>query len=372
MELVYHSKSGCLFDKNGKALNVACGDIHSKESRIKRVFVGYDGFVDELVRPVKKTISETLKLYFNSITEFTEYLAEAAGKSADIEITEIAKRMGGNAPIMANAMANLGLKVCCCGALGEKKLNSAFSQLNDTIDILSVCDPASCTAFEFNDGKLMFAKLQSLNLLSFDKILSKAGEEKLVHSLHESDLVALVDWSNGLNMTEIWNGTLDLMLKSHASSEKIIFFDLADPFKRESDEIFELCSLIQRFSIHFRVHLGLNLNEAEQLYQFIFKNSGDINEMAVGLANKTGAIIVIHTIDSALLSDGTSCLTAKGRLIYDPVLTTGGGDNFNAGYCYGLLAGITPLECLNFANNCSNYYVQYGKSPTLNELRKAK
>ena len=54
--------------------------------------------------------------------------------------------------------------------------------------------------------------------------------------------------------------------------------------------------------------------------------------------------------------------------IESPVLTTGAGDNFNAGVIAGLLAGL-PLEAgLRMGTMTASFYVATGRSPTLPEL----
>ncbi|PID89184.1 MAG: hypothetical protein CSB01_03330 [Bacteroidia bacterium] len=51
-----------------------------------------------------------------------------------------------------------------------------------------------------------------------------------------------------------------------------------------------------------------------------------------------------------------------------PKLTTGAGDNFNAGFCNGLLRGFTTEECLATGVNTSGFYVRNAHSPSKQEL----
>ena len=51
-----------------------------------------------------------------------------------------------------------------------------------------------------------------------------------------------------------------------------------------------------------------------------------------------------------------------------PKISTGGGDNFNAGLCFGLLQGFSLRESLRLGNAVSGYYVRTGESPQLGEL----
>ena len=92
-----------------------------KSSRLKAV-VGFDGYIDELFRVVEQGDSARGYEFYQNISSFAVRIAEAAGKSADLEIVPGEKRLGGNAPIMANALAQMGVDVTCIGAMGYPKL----------------------------------------------------------------------------------------------------------------------------------------------------------------------------------------------------------------------------------------------------------
>src|SRR3954453_22160847 len=87
-------------------------------------FVGLDGFVDEIIHAVdtRKNAAEYTRV--NTITEFGERSKEAAGRSTNIEFVRQKKKLGGNGPIMANALATLGLKVIYVGSLGYPRIHS--------------------------------------------------------------------------------------------------------------------------------------------------------------------------------------------------------------------------------------------------------
>ena len=51
-----------------------------------------------------------------------------------------------------------------------------------------------------------------------------------------------------------------------------------------------------------------------------------------------------------------------GPYCQNPQLTTGAGDNFNAGFCVGLLAGLEPQEMLAAGTANSGFYVRNGRS----------
>src|SRR5437867_5801722 len=74
-------------------------------------FVGLDGFVDEILHAVDKRMDAQNYERLPFIARLAERLAEAAGKSTNIELVNQLTKLGGNGPIMANALARFGLQV---------------------------------------------------------------------------------------------------------------------------------------------------------------------------------------------------------------------------------------------------------------------
>ena len=51
----------------------------------KKVFVGFDGFIDRIKKPVKRR-NEGEIVYYETLREFAERIGQAAGKSGQIEL----------------------------------------------------------------------------------------------------------------------------------------------------------------------------------------------------------------------------------------------------------------------------------------------
>src|SRR5690349_18736500 len=79
-------------------------------------FVGIDGFVDEILHVVDKRENAQKYERIRTIGKMAERISGAAGKSTNIELVIRQTKLGGNGPIMANALANLGLKTTYIGA----------------------------------------------------------------------------------------------------------------------------------------------------------------------------------------------------------------------------------------------------------------
>jgi hypothetical protein len=89
-------------------------------------------------------------------------LAAAAGQSTNIELVSVRTKLGGNGPIMANALASFGLGVTYLGNLGYPGMHPIFEELARRAEVHSIAQPGFTDALEFNDGKIMLGKNHTL------------------------------------------------------------------------------------------------------------------------------------------------------------------------------------------------------------------
>src|SRR5712672_1692705 len=141
-------------------------------------FVGLDGFVDEILHVVDKRESAEKYLRLPTIAQLAERLAGAAGHSTNIELVSQLTKLGGNGPIMANALASFGLKVSYLGILGFPSLHPVFADFARQAEVHSIAEPGYTDALEFEDGKIMVGKHQSLKQMNWDNIKGRFGRDK--------------------------------------------------------------------------------------------------------------------------------------------------------------------------------------------------
>src|SRR5215470_7806243 len=157
-------------------------------------FVGLDGFVDEILHVVDKRESADHFTRLPTIAQLAERLAAAAGRSTNVELVGQLTKLGGNGPIMANALASFGLKVTYLGILGYPSLHPVFTDFAKRAVVHSIAEPGYTDALEFEDGKIMLGKHQSLNQMNWANIKSRFGQEKFSAKFASADLVGFVNW----------------------------------------------------------------------------------------------------------------------------------------------------------------------------------
>src|SRR5437016_13776971 len=169
-------------------------------------FVGLDGFVDEILHVVDKRMDARHYERVPTIARLAERIAEAAGKSTNIELVNQITKLGGNGPIMANALASFGLKVSYLGNLGYPALHPVFHDFAKRAEVYSIAEPGHTDALEFDDGKIMVGKHQSLKEVNWENIQARFGRENFVKKFVGADLVGFVNWTMLTYMSDLWEG----------------------------------------------------------------------------------------------------------------------------------------------------------------------
>ncbi len=332
----------------------------------KHFLIGFDGFVDEIIEVVDKRKNTDEYERVKDIRAFSERIASGAGLSANIELVPVQTKLGGNGPIMANAIIAQGQEVTYVGAIGELQIDPIFEDFAEKCrNVISLTGPGHTDALEFNDGKIMLGKMHKLVDVNIENLLSKLPEKELQRTLAETDMIAFTNWTmlSGLNGIIEKFGSIISGLKNKPA----VFIDLADPKKRTNNDIREVLSLIS--DLPCETILSMNLSESTIISLILGIKEDEILPRAMQIGEATGINgIVIHPLNGAAIAHKKESVWIEGPYTDKPKLTTGAGDNFNAGFCNAWLGGFDPGQCLLTGVCTSGYYVRNAKSPSQKEL----
>lgn len=335
----------------------------SRSSIQGNVFVGFDGFVDNILKPVLERKDNKNFIPMTDITTFAERIKSGAGKSINVEIVKERSSMGGNGPIMANSLALLGNQIDIVGSMGRNDILPIFKPFTDLCrTAISFCDPGITDAFEMNDGKIMFNYPQSVLDISWESITSSVGIDRLKKLISDNSYFAFVNWTmiplmNDIlvHLTEIFSGT---------GERKTIYIDLTDPKKRSRKDLRDCMDIFLAMNRHADVILGLNESEAVQVSEVMNAKPGynNIRELSENIYKELPLrSIVIHSIKQAAACSIEGSFIVEGAYTPEPKLSTGAGDIFNAGFYAGYIAGLPLDECLITGVSNSGYYVRNEK-----------
>lgn len=362
---------------NASDLRARCASaLESAASRIPQLsaFVGLDGFVDEILYVVDKRESADKYSRIPTIRDYAARLAAAAGRSTNIELVSMMTKLGGNGPIMANALASFGIRVTYLGNLGYPNVHPVFTGFTKRAIVHSIAQPGFTDAYEFEDGKLMVGKHQSLRDVNWQNISGRFGRENFIREFATASLVGFVNWTMLTELSAIWEKVLSEICPGLTGPRRIIFFDLADPEKRTVEDIRHALGLIGRFGEWFDVILGLNEKEAGEIgavlgFDISDNSPSGLSKLGLAIRAETDVdTLVIHPTSYALAITGSSVSVVDGPFVSRPLITTGAGDHFNSGFCLGKLLGFDNDMSLLCGVTTSGYYVRSAQSPDIANL----
>ncbi len=337
-------------------------------------FLGLDGFVDEILHVVDKRESTDKYQRLTTITKYASRLAAAAGKSTNVEMVNQLTKLGGNGPIMANALASFGMKVCYLGNLGFPSLHPVFADFAKQAEVYSIAEPGYTDALEFEDGKIICGKHTSLHEVNWENIKTRFGHDKFAAKVQSADFVAFVNWTMLTCMNDMWSAILKEVCPTLTGLRRKIFFDLADPEKRTRADILQALSLITQFERHFDAILGLNEKEAYEIGGHLGFNISDhspegLLKLATQIRDHIAInTVVVHPVSFALAVSAGDAAIVEGPFTPKPLITTGAGDHFNAGFCLGKLLGFDNAHSVLTGVTTSGFYVRSAKSPSVADL----
>ena len=358
-----------MFDDNQSAKLLSVLQNSEEILERKRALVGFDGYIDRLVRLRKN--QNVPPDFFNSVGEFTGFITNYANQSADINVKKIEDKIGGNGPILAGALARKGVPLTCIGALGYPELEKIYEPLSGICNLISVEETGFTFILEFDDAKIMFGDSDSFYNITWERLEEIIGHSELLRLFDECDMLCFTNWSALFESNNLLEGVVRTA-RAFSNKPRSIFFDIADPAPKTSAQFQEFFRLLGEARESFEVILGLNPKEALIAYNHFFstEKTAYSDRLAEKLLLEMPVDeLVVHALDYAVAGGKNDALQrAPNYLVEKPAVLTGGGDNFNSGYCLGKLLGQNPELCACLGNISVNIYVATGKAPRVPDI----
>ncbi len=337
--------------------------------------IGIDGFVDSIIAVVDKRHDPQRYDAIGTIDLFGKKILRAAGQSSNYELVVKQMKLGGNGPIMANALAAAGISVTYIGCVGFPTIHPVFQELAKRAKVISIAEPGQTDALEFSDGKLMLGKYAGMSDVTWENVVARVGRDKLKLLVQDSQLVGFVNWTMLPYLTDVWKNLLDSgMLAPVGGKRRMFMVDLCDPEKRKADDIRDAMNLLTRMQEQVDIVLGLNLKESTTIAEVMAlpvptDAEAAIEPLAIEIRQKLNlASVVIHPRRGAAAATASHSAGFAGPFVAHPKISTGAGDHFNAGFCLGRVLGLNLEESLSTGVGTSGYYVRTAISPSAQQL----
>lgn len=338
-------------------------------------FVGLDGFVDEILHVVDKRENAENYTRLAHMAGWADRIRAAAGHSTNIELVSQMTKLGGNGPIMANALASFGLQVTYLGLLGYPNLHPVFADFAKRAEVHSLAEPGYTDAVEFEDGKVMVGKHQSLKEMTWKNIKQRFGLDAFAQRFGQANLVGFLNWTMLPYMTEVWEAVqTELCPRLNGTPRRRLFVDLADPEKRLPTDVARALERVAAFGQWFDVILGLNEKEAHEVAKALgIDRPAPAPDELLALSRDIHQrvpvqTLVVHPVRYALAISPSGEAITGGPVTPQPLITTGAGDHFNSGFCLGKLLGLDDLDALLAGVTTSGFYVRTARSPNVADL----
>ncbi|MBK7403971.1 MAG: carbohydrate kinase family protein [Phycisphaerales bacterium] len=347
---------------------------------------GFDGFVDSIIRVVDRRHSMRMDDFdpISTIPDFAARVGAAAGKSANIELVVEEDRFGGNGPLYAGALGQLGMPTTYIGAVARDDASPELMPLYEPFaarceEVIPVAAPAHTDALEFEDGKIMLGKPANVQSVTWDRLLERVGLDRLRSQCERSKLVGIVNWTLCGGVQAIWEGLIrDVFPGLPRGAGRRVFIDLSDPAKRTDEDVRGAMTTLGRMNDLVPVTLGLNLAESERVAGVLgIRAHGDAASAGESLRTAAERIrersglecIVIHPREGAAAAESSGASAwFEGPFTARPRLSTGAGDHFGAGFSFGQVHGLPVEQSLAVGCAVSGAYVRDAESPRLARL----
>lgn len=333
-----------------------------------RALLGFDGFIDQIYRVERDTVGGDA---FARVGDFGRQLVDSPGQNASFPLRSVETNIGGNMPIMANALARLGASVTGIGMIGYPLRHPIFDRADARLELLGFAEPVTTTALEFDDGKVLLADGESLATIGWETVVDGVGRDRLHAASQDRALIGLLNWSELANATAIWRGLLGEVLQPsrNPAVRPRILVDLADCTRKSAAQLRELAQLLSDYRTVGEVTLVLNEGEASHLARTLASAPAhDLAEIALAVHDALGVTVVVRNAWRAVGRGERESADIPTFHTDRPRVKTGAGDNFNAGYAFARWMGLAMAARLACGAAVAGWYVRTGESPTRAEL----
>ncbi|MGD9689345.1 MAG: hypothetical protein AB7K52_07950 [Phycisphaerales bacterium] len=369
---------------NGTRADIAksAGDrLEAATLRTLRTVVGFDGFVDSIMDVVAERRTPAAGDYSRCarIEDFARRCAAAAGLSTSLEIAVREERFGGNAPLLAGALASIGAYTTLVGCVGDGAggLHPLFDEVRRRCErsggrVAPIAPPALTHAMEFDDGKIMLNDPRSVRDVTWERVRSVEGIREMVETAR---VVAVMNWTN-MDAARAIIEALAREFLATVERPARLFVDLSDPARRRAEDVRGVLEVLTRAEGAARVTLAMNLAEAGGVSTALGLGEMAAGHDADGVRRGAEAIrgrlkidtVVVHPREGAAAAREGEAAWFDGPLCARPKLSTGAGDHFNAGFIVGQMLDMTLAESLALGCAASGAYVRDATSPTRERL----
>jgi hypothetical protein len=223
----------------------------------------------------------------------------------------------------------------------------------------------------------MLGKHSTLGDVNIDRVDEVMGAGAFAEVIRAAGLVAMVNWTMLPRCESIWLRVAELLSAEPADRPRPhVMVDLADPNKRDREDLRRALDMVSRLQGAARVTMAMNLSEGYQVGELLGIERGPADDQSALTRQIREALgvetVVVHPRHNATATrqtaSGLETAVFDGPFVAKPKISTGAGDHFNAGFMLAQRLGLPLDQCLCAGTGTSGYYVRHAESPTRDAL----
>ncbi len=251
--------------------------------------------------------------------------------------------IGGSGGISSAVLSGLGIETDIVSKIGDDFFGSfLIKKLSDfgTNTTHLIIKDNSDTGFTVN---LSYEKDKS-QISSLELLSSLKAEEISLNNLKDTGIVHFTSYYVMNGLKKGYPGLIDSIRKNYKGI-KISMDTNDDPGNKWGDEIYEILEKVDIFFVNEKE--AINISKKSNAYDAMEKLSNHVDTVII----KLGSRGYIAKAGNREYRDEAIEVVYKD--------STGAGDNFNVGFIFGLLKGLSVSRCLNIANICGGIATEY-------------
>lgn len=339
----------------------------------EKVVLGFNGAIDRVREVVDERQDQNTYQRVNKLGDFGKQITEGAQEERSMLMEWVSSEMRTGALVchISRALGELGFDPIMLGMFGEPLNNTFVDEFGD-YRMESLGEPAYTDAIEFDDGKLMLTQSGGTRYLNWDHLCEEIGFDQLAAYVDGAAVLGMGYWAEISDMISIFEGLAEELVPTLDSPPEQILIDPADVGTRPSRHIKEGGDVLQNLDSMSPVTMSANRYETIDIANSLRPTTSQRSpEAAAEVAREELKIsrFVTHGATKSAVATESDIFAVDVPREDEPVLSTGAGDHFNAGFMFGLIYDLNPTECVALGNAFAGCFVRQGRPPSYEKIK---
>lgn len=338
----------------------------------EKVVLGFNGAIDRVREIVDEWQGRDSYQRIQRLDDFGQQVSTAGREERSMLMEWVCSDMRTGALVchISRALGMLDFEPVMIGMFGDPPKDAFLEEFGE-FEMESIGEPAYTDAIEFDDGKLMLSESGGMRYLDWEVLCEEVGVDQLAAYLDGAAVLGMGYWAEISDLVSIFEGIADEIVPTLNAPPEHVLIDPADVGTRPSKDLKQARDALQRLDAVCPVTMSANRYETIDIANSLRSTTADRSpEAAAEIAREEFGIsqFVTHGATKSALATESGIYGVDVPREDEPVLSTGAGDHFNAGFLLGLMYDLGPEESVALGNAVAGCFVRQGDPPTYEKI----